>query len=313
MENIVYDFLGRMACEPDVIEAVVGASHKGRAARIRRLGSQIRKLEKDLEETKREITNLTDVAARLGADGFSADLRQRCAEASKRRDGILAETHSLKREQSALKDEQDQRKRVQDGLHRFASLVRTLPESEQKELVQLIINDIVVNVPDSQDALHITRKVLIDMRLRMGALVKTRDQNGRTLKVNLELTLHRSKAWWARAEGPISIEVGRPQTKKKREVPSRKHEIHRAQRLAKEMARDGWSAADLSRRYKMSRAGISQILRWNQLSDEAKHLLLKLGEGRMIRRCSRRFRETLLKMPKSAHLEALKERLRMER
>ena len=339
-----------MAEDPAVTEAVIGASRKGKTSLIRRLGSQIRSLQEKLDRTKVEIANLTDVAAKLGVEGFTETLRKRVASISREQDEILAEMHSLKREQTALKDERNYRTQVQQGLRNFAKVVRKLSEAEQRELVRLIVDAIVIAPVGPCSSGSKTRRLSMVIYLRMGALVKSNEQDGKKLKVTLSITLHRSKAIWARTAGMIELEVRRPELKVKPRRSSRKHEILRADDYQREMDREGRSAAngarlshlsigctapkagetpalpgnhlliraplrsaaELARRKGVSLAAVAQVLRWHRLSPSAQTLLRELTDQRLLRLCSRQFLDELLDVPKRGQVSALKRRLGRE-
>lgn len=137
----------------------------------------------------------------------------RIEELYKNRESVLASIHRSKREQEALKDEKDYRTKIQDGLKQFSSAVRTLSEHEQRELVQRIIDRISIypTAPEPQgEVRNPDQRILIEMRLRMGSLVKTETQKGRKLTVKLDVTLHRGKALWASATGDVSLDIRKP-------------------------------------------------------------------------------------------------------
>lgn len=127
---------------------------------------------------------------------------------------------------------------------------RTLSEDEQRELVQRVIDEITVHPTTSErkgEVRNPDRRVLIEIRLRMGTLVRTEAQSGRKLKVMLDVTLHRGKALWASAAGDVALDIRKPEPTRSKKKPPRKtrrHEIHRADKIAKEMNKRGWTASE---------------------------------------------------------------------
>lgn len=313
VEDLIYDYLGKMADHPDVIDALVGASQRGKTNKIRKLGTEIKNLNQRLSEIKEELSNLTEVAAKMGIKGFSEDLKDRVKKLSDNRESILAKIHQHKREQEALKDEKDYRTKIRDGLKQFSTAVRTLSEDEQRELVQRVIDGItILPVPPEKkvEARNPGQRVQIEIHLRMGTLVRTETQRGRKLKVKLDVTLNRGKALWASATGDVPLEVRKPEpslSKKKPPRKTRQHEIHRADKITKEMKKRGWTAAEYARQNSMSRVAVSLVLKWHKLSPDAQDFLRKLSDAKQVKACGRHIREGLLNLAPKRQLSALRE------
>ena len=311
IEDLIYDYLGKMADHPQVIDALVGASQRGKTNKIRKLGTEIKHLNKQLNEIKEKIDNLTEVAAKIGIKGFSEDSENRIKKLHLNKEKILAQIHRSKREQEALKDEKDYRIKIQEGLKHFAAAARTLSEDEQRELVQRVIDGITVN-PDplskNGEILNSGQRILIEIRLRMGSLVKVDTQRGRKLTVKLDVTLQRGKALWATATGDVPLEIRKPEpgrSKKKPSPEARKHEIHRADHILKTMEKRGWSAAEYARSEGITRSAVSQVMRWYKLSSECQEYLRTLTDPKLVRACSHRLLRQLEKHPPVEQLSVL--------
>lgn len=316
VEDLIYDYLGKMADHPDVIDALVGASQRGKTNKIRKLGTEIKNLNQRLSEIKEELSNLTEVAAKMGIKGFSEDLKDRVKKLSDNRESILAKIHQHKREQEALKDEKDYRTKIRDGLKQFSTAVRTLSEDEQRELVQRVIVGITI-LPAPTERTGPVRNpgqsVQIEIHLRMGTLVRTETQRGRKLKVRLDVTLNRGKALWASATGDVPLEVRKPEPKVKRRKPppaTRKHEIHRTDKITEEMEKRGWTAAEYARSKGITRSAVSQVMRWYKLSSDCQIYLRNLSDPKLVRACSHRLRKELEKHPAADQLSVLMTALR---
>lgn len=311
VEDLIYDYLGKMADHPDMINALVGASQRGKTNKIRKLGAKIKELKQQLAETKTEMDNLTEVAAKMGIKGFSKYHKDRFELLSGNREDILAQIHRYKREQDVLKDESDYRNKIKDGLKQFSTAVRSLSEEEQRELIQRVIDKITVlpaPVARKGPVLNPGQRVQIEIHLRMGTLVRTKTQRSRKLKVKLDVSLNRGKALWASTSGNVPLEVRRPEPGRSKKKPPRKtrqHEIHRADEIAKEMKKQGWSAAEYARQNTMSRVAVSLIVKWHKLSPQAQDLLRALSDPKEVKACGRHIREGVLKLPPKQQLSSL--------
>jgi len=318
VEDLIYDYLGKMADHPDVIDALVGASQRGKTNKIRKLGTEIKNLNQRLSEIKEELGNMAEVAAKMGIKGFSKDLKERVQQLSDNRESILAKIHQCKREQEALKDEKDYRTKIRDGLKQFSTAVRTLSEDEQRELVQRVIDGITILPAPSERKVEVRnpgQRIVISIELRMGTLVRTETQRGRKLKVRLDVTLNRGKALWASATGDVPLEVRKPEPKVRSRKPppaTRMHEIHRADKIANEMEKRGWTAAEYARSNGITRSAVSQVMRWYKLSSDCQIYLRNLSDPKLVRACSHRLRKELEKHPAADQLSVLMATLRKE-
>lgn len=143
----------------------------------------------------------------------------------------------------------------------------------------------------------------------MGTLVRTETQRGRKLKVKLDVSLNRGKALWASTGGNVPLEVRRPEPSRSTKKPpqkTRQHEIHRADEIAKEMKKQGWSAAEYARSKGITRSAVSQVTRWYKLSSECQEYLRALTDPKVVLACSHRLRRKLEKHPPSNQLSVLK-------
>jgi hypothetical protein len=143
----------------------------------------------------------------------------------------------------------------------------------------------------------------------MNSLVDTASQKARKLKVKLDVNLNRGKALWASTSGDVPLEIRKPEPSRSTKRPPRKtrqHEIHRADEIAKEMEKQGWSAAEYARQNTKSRVAVSLVLKWHKLSPEAKDLLRKLSDAKEVKTCGRHIREGLLKLPPKQQLSTLR-------
>lgn len=308
IEDLIYKYLGKMADRPEVIDALVGNAQRGKTSKIRKLGTEIRKHSRALDDIKVNIGNLTEVAAKMGIKGFSKDLEEQVKRLTREREEILAAIHRCQCEQDALKDERDYRQSIQNGLKHFSEALRTLSEKEQRELIQLIIHGIKIHpiVPSKKAGEQ--QQIQVEIGLRMGSLLKNDSQRGRKLKVKLDVTLNRGKTVWATTAGDIPLDIRKPTPNSSPKKPSgrKRHEIHRADEIRAMMKKHGWSAADYARKKGMSRTAVSHILKWHRLSPDAQQFLRGLSDGRDIRSCGRQILEELLKKSLNEHLSALR-------
>ncbi|MGE9293484.1 MAG: recombinase zinc beta ribbon domain-containing protein [Puniceicoccales bacterium] len=288
IEDLIYNYLGKMADSPEVIDALVGNAQRGKTSKIRRLGTEIRKHSRALDAIKKKIENLAEVAAEMGIKEFSEDLKKQVKRLTSKREEILAAIHRCQCEQDALKDERDYRQSIQNGLKHFSEALRTLSEKEQRELIQLIIQGIIIqpdlsNVRGGGGSGH--QHMKIELNLKMGSLVRADSQRGRKLKVKLDVTLNRGKTVWASTTGDIPLDIGKPTSSSSPKKPSngKRHEIHRADKIQAIMKKHGWSAADYARKQGISRSAVSQVMQWYQLSSECQQYLRELSDPKLER------------------------------
>ncbi len=126
------------------------ACHEAKAKSVRPLKSKLAETEKRYRERSAEMRNCLDAAKKIGTAAVTAEFTEEANRISAEKRDLEHERVRIKAEINYLEGVAADTDVIANALLRFQKVVTTLPLEEQKELIQLIVREIVVKPYDPE-------------------------------------------------------------------------------------------------------------------------------------------------------------------
>jgi hypothetical protein len=174
LESAVVQFLSELGRHPDVISAAVGSSQAHRRTRQEELKKELVKLDRELSETNKNIRNCVE-AITAGGKRIAEELADQVATLKDRKQEQTVQRERLSQELAGCEGEILGEDRVVHAVGRFGEILQGLSPEEQKTLVALFVERIVVR-PGKDDAgasaAAAVRRLELEFKLNLPRLVQ---------------------------------------------------------------------------------------------------------------------------------------------
>ena len=174
LESAVVQFLSELGRHPDVIGAAVGSSQTRRRTRQEELKKELVKLDRELSETNKNIRNCVE-AITAGGKRIAEELADQVAALKDRKQEQTVQRERLSQELAGCEGEILGEDRVVHAVGRFGEILQGLSPEEQKTLVALFVERIVVR-PGKDDAgasaVAAVRRFELEFKLNLPRLVE---------------------------------------------------------------------------------------------------------------------------------------------
>ena len=174
LESAVVQFLSELGRHPDVIAAAVGSSQARRRTRQEELKKELVKLDRELSETNKNIRNCVE-AITAGGKRIAEELADQVAALKDRKQEQTVQRERLSQELASCEGEILGEDRVVHAVGRFGEILQGLSPEEQKTLVALFVERIVVK-PSKDDAgaspFASMRRLELEFKLNLPRLVE---------------------------------------------------------------------------------------------------------------------------------------------
>lgn len=150
LESAVVQFLSELGRHPDVIGAAVGSSQTRRRTRQEELKTELVKLDRELSETNKAIRNCVE-SITAGGKRIAEELADQVATLKDQKQEKTVQRERLSQELTACEGEILSEDHVVHAVGRFGEILKGLSPDEQKTLVGLFVERIVVR-PCKDDA-----------------------------------------------------------------------------------------------------------------------------------------------------------------
>jgi site-specific DNA recombinase len=144
-EDIIVGYIGELGRHPEIIAATIEASNRAKIAAVRPIKAKLARMDKEFLDVSSDVQSCVEAAKKKGAGHISEAF---IAEAER----LATRKHELDIERQKLRIDLQYRERVvtdekviADSLLRFESVMKAMSPDEQKEFVQLLVKQIVVN------------------------------------------------------------------------------------------------------------------------------------------------------------------------
>ena len=174
LESAVVKFLSELGRHPDVIGAAVGSSQARKQTRQEELKKGLAKLDRELADTNKNIRNCVE-SITAGGRSIAEELAEQVAALKDRKQERLVERERLGQELAACESEILDESRVGSAVERFGQILQGLTPDEQKTLVALFVDRVVVRPTKDDEAIPPTvavRRFELEFKLNVPRLVE---------------------------------------------------------------------------------------------------------------------------------------------
>ena len=323
IESLVLNSLGEIAGSPETVEKLLNQQPSANRSRLRDLKSKRADIGRTIKALQVEVEALSAKILAISGTVIADNLLKQAERLTKKKNGLVMVENQLNAELFAVENCRLSAKKIEEGLRRFSAVVSTLSHDEQRKLIHLLFQKIVVSDggnafdPETENRPRSRigrRKLELEIKLRPAAIeaIISGDTSIRrsrnTFKILL-VTAHCRKTP-EKSFGiltPVHREYGEPpETKKVRRKRKTRHEIQRALDWRLEMEELGLGQNELARSKGLSNSAVAQVMAWLKLGPKAVSLIRDLNDPSTIRKVSRAVRKKLLSMPSAEQLRQLK-------
>ena len=166
LDSIIIAYLGELGKHPKIIEHAMSAAHDAKSKSLRPLKSQLADVERKLRSVTKEVRNCIEAVKRRGTGSLSQEFLDEGERLSKEKQSLEMQKVTLTADigyrEKAVADKEIMAK----TLVRFSEVVTVLPPEEQKELIRLIVREIVVRPYDPNSDVKAAEKGIFRTRIR---------------------------------------------------------------------------------------------------------------------------------------------------
>ncbi|MFA6135178.1 MAG: recombinase family protein [Phycisphaerae bacterium] len=145
METVVMRFLSDLPKRPDLIDGITALASKNKEGLTQGLEERAALLEKERAALERTKKNTIDRMLEFAGKKIGTEMEQRYNEVQAKLDAVILEMADLRRKREAAHAAAPSAQVVVSALADFGKLAAQLPASAMKELVQLLVAEIVVH------------------------------------------------------------------------------------------------------------------------------------------------------------------------
>ena len=150
-EDLIISYLGEIGRHPEVIEAAVQASNEEKQKAIRPLKAKMAELERRYRALSESVRNCIELGKKKGAKNIGDDFIAEANRLSEEKLVVELEKTKVQMDINYREGVVADKQIIADALLQFESVVKSLPEADQKELVQLIIKEVSVKHFDPEN------------------------------------------------------------------------------------------------------------------------------------------------------------------
>ena len=143
-EDLIISYLGEIGRHPEIIEAAVQASNEEKQKAIRPLKAKMAELERRYRALSESVRNCIELGKKKGAKNIGDDFIAEANRLSEEKLAVELEKTKIQMDINYREGVVADKQIIADALKQFGSVVKSLPEADQKELVQLIIREVSV-------------------------------------------------------------------------------------------------------------------------------------------------------------------------
>ncbi|MDI1249137.1 MAG: recombinase family protein [Lacunisphaera sp.] len=145
METVVMRFLSDLPKRPDIVQEITALASENRAGLTQNLSDRLALLEKERAALERTKKKALERMLEFTGKKIGAEMEQCYIEAQAKLDTVMLEMDDLRRKREAAHAAAPSAQVVVSALSDFGKLAAQLPASGRKELVQLLVAEIVVH------------------------------------------------------------------------------------------------------------------------------------------------------------------------
>jgi DNA invertase Pin-like site-specific DNA recombinase len=174
LESAVVQFLSELGRHPDVIGAAVGSSQTRRLARQVEVKRELGRLERELSSTNSSIRNCVESIA-AGGKAIAEELAGQVTVLKDRKQELTVQRERLSQELAGCESEILDEHRVSHAVEQFGQILQGLTPDEQKTLVALFVDRVVVRPSKDDEGTSFAvavRRLELEFKLNLPRLVE---------------------------------------------------------------------------------------------------------------------------------------------
>lgn len=304
LELAVVGFLGRCSQHPEVIQATLESIRQRRDTDRTPLRARLTEVEGNLAAVGEQIRNCAKAIAQGGIGCLTEALQAEAGALNRQRQPLLIEREQLRADLMECDQGAVDAERIRQSLARFAEIMPTLSQAQQRDLVTLFLERVEVRPSGREKPLAGTRYLELRLKLKITRLTEGMEERivieptagwsapaaVRPLVLNLDVAL-------AQAGNPVRVtilapfrsEIGSrgPGPKAAKPQPPAQHAMHRARAWQRRLeAEPALKRITLAAEEGLSPAMITHVLKLLGLAPEIQAHLLNLTKASEVRRFS---------------------------